>query len=89
MAAAVNRRVRLRDDVLLLAVGGQVFDLFRDAAILGLAIRRFEKTEFVDARECRERRDEADVRAFRRFNRTNAPVVRRMNVADFKARAVA
>ena len=54
-----------------------------------LAIRRFEKAEFVDARKRRERRDQADVRAFRRFNRTNAAVVRRMHVADFKARAVA
>ncbi len=89
MAAAVNRRIRLRDDVLLLAVGGQIFNVFRDAAILDLAVRRFEKTEFVDARERRERRDEADVRAFRRLNRADAPVMRRMNVADFKARAVA
>ena len=89
MALVVNQRVRLRDDELFLAVGGQVINVFGDAAIFDLAIRRFEKAEFVDARKGRERRDQADVRAFRRFNRTNAAVVRRMHVADFKARAVA
>ena len=51
MALVVNRRVRLGDDELLLAVGGQVFDLFGDPAVFDLAIRRFEKTEFVDARK--------------------------------------
>src|SRR5260221_5603662 len=88
MSATVNRRIRLRDDKLFLAVSREKFDVFTDATVLDFAIRRFEKTEFIDARECRERRDESDVRAFRRFNRADAAVVRRMNVADFKVRSV-
>ena len=88
MTLVINRRIRLRHDELLLAVGGQVFNFFGDPAVLHFAIRRFKKTEFVDARKGRERRDEADVRAFGRFNRANAAVMRRMHVADFKARAV-
>ena len=34
VALAINRRVRLRDDELFLAVGGQIFDLVGDAAVL-------------------------------------------------------
>ena len=37
----------------------------------------------------RHRADETDVRTFRRFDRTNAAVVRRMNVAHFEAGAIA
>src|SRR5438309_2097697 len=55
---------------------------------MNLAIRRLEEAEIIDARKCRHRRDEADVRAFRRFNGADTTVVRRMNVADFEARAV-
>src|SRR5262245_9920571 len=58
-------------------------------AMLDLAIRRFEEAEVVDAGESRQRRDEADVRTFRRFDRTNAAVVGRMNVAHFETGAVA
>ena len=89
MALVIDRRVGLGDDVGFLAVGGEVIDLVGDAAVLDLAIRRFEEAEFVDAREGRQRRDQTDVRAFRRFHRADAAVVRRMNVADFEAGAVA
>src|ERR1700734_1089232 len=89
MSATVDRRIRLRDDELFLAVSREKFDVFRHATILDLAIRRFEKTEFIDARKRCERCNQTDVRAFGRFNRANTSVVRRMNVADFKARAVA
>ena len=37
----------------------------------------------------RHRADETDVRTFRRFDRTNAAVVRRMNVAHFESGAIA
>ena len=53
-----------------------------------LAIRRFEEAEIVDARKGRQRRDQTDVRTFRRFHRANAAVVRRMNVADFESGAI-
>ena len=84
----VHHRIRLRHDELFFAVGSQVFNFFRDATVLDFAIRRFKETEFVDARKCRERRDQTDVRSFRRFNRTNTSIVRRMNVADFKSSAI-
>ena len=35
------------------------------------------------------RADQTDVRTFRRFDRTNAAVVRRMNVAHFESGAIA
>ena len=89
VALVVNQRVRLRNDELFLAVGGEKFDFVQDAPVLGLAIGRFQKAELVDARERCQRRNQTDVRAFRRFNRANAAVVRRMHVADLEARAVA
>src|SRR5271168_2572953 len=57
------------------------------APVLHLAIRRFDEAELVDPRVRRKRADQTDVRAFRRFNWTNAAVVRRVHVADFESRA--
>ncbi len=51
MSAAVDRRIRLRDQIIFLAIAGEIFDFVRHAAVLDLAIRRFDETEFVDARE--------------------------------------
>ena len=53
------------------------------------AVGRFQKAEIIDARKRGQRGDQTDVRAFRRFHRANAAVVRRMNVADFESGAVA
>ena len=60
-------------------------DVFDHAAVFDLAIRRFDKAEFVDPRKARQRRDQTDVRTFRRLDRADAAVVRRVNVADFKS----
>ena len=46
----VDVRVRLRDDVLVLVVGGEVRDLVGDATALDLAVRRLDEAEPVDAR---------------------------------------
>ena len=89
LAFVVDRRVRLRDDEILFAVGGEIIDLLGHAAVFDFAVRRFDEAEIVDARERRQRADQTDVRTFRRFDRANAAVVRRMNVADFEARAIA
>ena len=59
------------------------------AAVLHLAVGRLDEAELVDPREARQRRDQADVRAFRRLNRADAAVVRRVHVADLEARALA
>ena len=53
------------------------------------AIGRLDEAELVDPRIARQRRDQADVRAFRRLNRADAPVVRRMDVAHLEAGALA
>src|ERR1700674_1279622 len=58
-------------------------------SLLDHAVRRFDKPEFVDPRERAHRADETDVRTFRRFDRTNAAVMRRMHVADFESGAIA
>ena len=69
LAMAVVRRAGLRDDEVLFLVGGEVIDLVGDLAVGDLAVRRLDEAEFVDARETRHRRDQADVRAFRRLDR--------------------
>src|SRR5579859_2112792 len=89
MPLVVNQRVGLRHDVLFLAVGGKIFNLFAYLAVFNLAIGCFQKAEFVDARESGQRRNQTNVRAFRRFNRANAAVVRRVHVADLETRPVA
>src|ERR1044072_7946152 len=58
------------------------------ATVTDLAIRRLDKPELVDTREARETRDESDVRTFRRLDRTDAPIVRRMDVAHFEPGAL-
>ena len=80
VAFRVHRRVRLRDEVMLLAVGGQIVDLLGHAAILDLAVRRFDEPKLVDPGEGAHGRDQTDVRAFRRLNGTDAAVVRGMHV---------
>src|SRR6202044_3075328 len=57
-------------------------------AVLDATVRRLDEAVLIDAREARERRDQADVRAFRRLDRANAAVVSRVNVADFEAGAL-
>ena len=89
MSASVDRRVRLRDEEVFFTIAGQIIDLIGHATVFDFAVRRFDKTEFVDARERRHRADQTDVRTFRRFDRTNAAVVRRMNVAHFESGAIA
>ena len=80
------------DDVaglVLRAAGVGDDDVVGDAAVLHLAVGRLDEAELVDARVARQRRDQADVRTFRRLNRADAPVVRRVDVADLEARALA
>ena len=58
-------------------------------AVLDLAVRALDEAELVDAREAAERRDQPDVRAFRRLDRADAAVVRRVHVAHLEAGALA
>src|SRR4051812_44899210 len=63
--------------------------VFNDAPVNNFAVRRLDEAELVDARETRERRDEPDVRPFRRLDRADATVVRRVDVAHFETGALA
>src|SRR5262249_19834862 len=89
MAAPVDRRICLRHEEALFAISSQILDLVRDSAVNDLAIRRFDETKFIDAREGAHRTDQADVWTFRRLDGTNTAVMRRMNVAHFEAGALA
>ena len=88
MSFRVDRRVRLRDEEVLFAIACQVIDLIGDPAFFDLAIGRLDKSKFVDPRKGAHRADQTDVRTFRRLDRADASVVRRMHVADFETRAI-
>src|SRR5882672_6691875 len=64
-------------------------DVVNDASTLHTAVGRFDEAVIIDAGKAAERADQADVRTFRRFNRADAAVVRRVNVAHFETRALA
>ena len=85
----VHRRVGLRDGVFLLLHRGEILHVVGHDAVAHLAIRALDEAVFVDAGEGRQRVDEADVRAFRRLDRADAAVVRRVHVAHLEAGALA
>src|SRR5438552_16340583 len=89
MTSAVNRRVRLRDKVVFFLIASQIVDIIRDTAVRDFAIRCFNETKLVYARESRHRADQTDVWSLRRLDRTNSAVVRRMHVAHFESGAIA
>ena len=88
-ALSVDHRVGLGHEEVLLLVGREVFDGIADAAIGHLAVGCFDEAEIVDPGKGAERADQADVRTFRRLDRADAAIVRRVHVADFEPGAVA
>ena len=72
----------------LVPICRQIVNLLGHVAIVDLAVRGFNESEFVDPCERAQRADQTDVRTFRRFNRADAPVVRGMNVAHLESGAV-
>ena len=89
LALGVDLGVGLRNVVAHLLHGRQVDDLVGQLAVDDLAVRALDEAVLVDARERRQRVDEADVRAFRRLDGADAAVVRRMHVAHLEAGALA
>ena len=75
-------------DAVIAVAGIHHADEVEHAAILHLAVRRLDEAVIVDARIATQGRDQADVRTFRRLNRADTSVVRRVNVADFKSGAL-
>jgi len=49
--APIDRRIRLRDEEILFTVSSQILDLIGDPTVRHLAIRCFDKTKLIDARE--------------------------------------
>ena len=62
-------------------------DVVDHTAVFYAAVWRLDEAVVVDAGIAAQRRDQSDVRTFRRFNRADASVVRRVNVADFESGA--
>src|SRR5476649_2247335 len=58
LAVGIERRIGLRDDVFVFAVGRKVADLVGHDTVLDDAIRRLDETETVDAGIGRKRRSE-------------------------------
>ena len=75
-------------DAIFAVAGVDHGDEVEHAAVLHLAIRRLDEAVVVDARIAAQRRDQSDVRTFRRLNRADTAIVRGVNVADFESRAL-
>ena len=88
LALLVELGVGLRDVVLGLFHRRQIGHVHRHLAVHDLAVRRLDEAVLVDAGEGRERVDQADVRAFRRLDRADAAVMRRVHVAHLEAGAL-
>ena len=87
--AVAAHDVRRREDRLHFFVGAKVLRRAVDFAVLDDAVRRDEEAVLVDVGVDRQRRDQADVRAFRRLNWADSPVVADVNVAHLEAGALA
>ena len=75
--------------LLRVAAGVGDLDEVEHVAVLDLAVGRLDEPELVDPRVAAQRADQTDVRTFRRLNRADAPVVRRVDVADLEPGALA
>ena len=92
IALPVDRGVRLCGDQVFLLLGRIVVDVrivHIDLAVLHAAVRRLDEAHRGDLRIDAQRRDQTDVRAFRRLDRAKASVVRVVHVAHLETGAVA
>ncbi len=80
--------VHLGDHALGFLDGGEILDLVGHLAVDHLAVGGLQETVLVGARVAGQRVDQADVRAFRRLDRTYPAVVGRVHVAHFEAGAL-
>ncbi len=87
--AVLQHDVGLGDGVLGLFHRRHVDHVFGDLAVLHAPVRALDEAVLVHPRVGGERVDQADVRAFRGFDRADPAVVGRVHVADFEARALA
>ena len=85
----VDRMVGLSDQHLLFLRGVEINDLVGYNAVLDDSVRRRDEAEIGDLGVAGERTDQADVRAFRSFNRAHPAVVGRVHVAHLDRCALA
>ena len=85
MSASVNWCIGLCHKEIFLAICGKVFDLVDHPAFFHLAIRRLDETKLIDASKCTHRADQTDIWPFRCLDRTNAAVMRWMDIAHLKS----
>ena len=89
----VGAHVGCLDDVASLVLGAAagVRDdhVVDDPAVTDFPVRRLDEAELVDPRIARQRRDQTDVRTFRRLDRADASVVGRVHVAHLETGALA
>ena len=67
----------------------QIDHFVGELAVHDLAVRALDETVLVDAGKRGQRVDQTDIRAFRRLDRADAAVMRRVHVAYFEAGALA
>ena len=84
-AVGIELGIGLRDDGVFFAVGVEPDDFTGDPAVLHHAVRGLDEAEIVHAGVAGERRDQADVRAFRRLDGAHATVLRVVHVSHFEA----
>src|SRR5438477_92760 len=88
LAVLVDLRIRLRNDEVAFLDRREKIDLVGDFAAHDFPVRRFQKPVPVGARVERERVDQADVRAFGRFDGAHPAIVGRVHVAHLEASAL-
>ncbi len=89
LAALIDRRVRLRDEVLLLVHGREVLDIAAHFAVLHPAVGGLEKTVLIHAGIDCKRHNQPDIRTFGGFDRAHPAVVRIVNVPDLESGTIA
>ena len=82
VAALIDRRVRLRDDLLLLLRGVDPHDVVGHPAVLDDPVRGGDEAVLGDLRVGGQRADQADVRALGGLDRAHPAVVGGMHIAD-------
>ena len=83
----VEGNIGLRNHILTFLNGGQVINVTRHLAVNHLAVWCFQEAVIIGTGVHGQGVDQTNVWTFRRFDRTDATIVRRMHVTDFETGA--
>ncbi len=83
-ACSVQFRVGLGNDVFVTLDRREKLHFISHTSLNDFPIRRLNESELVDPRVGCQRCNQSDIGAFRRLDRTNTTVVRRMHVSNFE-----